>query len=183
MLTVAVDVDEVVAALLPEWLRRYNEEYGDNLTVDELDRWELDECVRPECGKDIFKYLRDPDLYRYVQPIPGARPAIYKMLAWGIRVIYVTSCPVGTVELKRDWLLRYGFLTPANALRDFCPVSDKSLIRADYLFDDRPENVAAFPGYGVLVRQPYNKNVEHRFRAIDSLAEAPRLIRRQALAA
>lgn len=175
-LIIAVDVDEVVAALIPEWLRRYNFDYDDNLTADEADRWELDEIVKPACGKRIFNYLKEPDLYDHVLPIPGARGAIYEMLATGHRIVYASSCPYETAAQKRAWLLRWGFLTPANVERDFLPVTDKSLIAADVLFDDRPENVEAFKGMGVLIRQPHNFHHRPPY-TLASLKEAPFFLR------
>lgn len=178
-LLLAVDVDEVCADLLGEWLRRYNKDHGDNLTPDDISEWDLSKLVR--CGGDIYNYLHQPDLYEHVLPISGARPAIYTLLSMGHRVVYATSCPSGTAEFKRSWLLRWGFLTPANASRDFLPVSDKSLIHADYLFDDRPENIEGFTGTGVLIRRAHNQPTSHNRcpHQIGGLREAPKWLENQ----
>jgi 5'-nucleotidase len=177
-LTIALDVDEVVAALLPEWLRRYNLGWGDNLLAEDITEWDLTKHVKPECGKLIYSYLSDKTLYEYVLPIPYARDAAYTLLSRGHRVIYVTACPRGTQEQKREWLVRWGFLTEKNADRDFVPVSDKSLIRADVLFDDRPENISSFPGRGVIVTQPHNRRFP-AWERIPSLKYAPDLLSHQ----
>ena len=75
-LTVAVDVDDVCADLLTEWLYRYNLEYEDNLTVADVDRWDLSEQVKPECGKKIYNYLRDPESTGYYSSTPGGCPRV-----------------------------------------------------------------------------------------------------------
>jgi 5'-nucleotidase len=156
-LTIAVDVDEVCADLLGEWLRRYNVDYGDNLTVDDATDWDLTKVVKPECGQDIYRYLHEGIIYSNVLPIPGARPAVYELLSMGHRVVYATACKgLHSAQRKQEWLLRWGFLTEKNVYRDFIPITDKSLVRADILFDDRWENVSSFKGCGVLVTRKHN---------------------------
>lgn len=175
-LTLAVDVDEVCAGLLGEWLRRYNVDYDDNLTTDEATEWDMTKVVKPECGQDIYRFLT-PDIYDHVLPISGARQAVYELLAMGHRVVYVTaSRELYSAIAKRAWLLRWGFLSPANVQRDFIPANDKSLIRADMLFDDRFENVASFPGCGVLISQPHNAKAPAWHR-LPSLAHAPAFVK------
>lgn len=153
---VAVDVDEVVANLLGEWLRRYNVDYNDKLTVDECKEWDMDRVVKPECGKKIYDYLHDKRLYDYVLPIPGARDGVYRLLAAGYRVVYVSACAAGTERAKMDWLVRWDFLTEATRRKDFIAAYDKSLVLADYLFDDKPANVLTFKGKACLIRRPHN---------------------------
>lgn len=170
---IALDVDDVCADLITEWIRRYNIEWGDNLLPENITQWELEKCVKPECGRRIFEILHEPDLYEYVCPMPGARSAVYELLGRGHRVVYVTACVQGTMDRKLQWLLDWDFLTKKNYRTDFIVAGDKSLIMADYLFDDRPLNVETFKwGRGVLVERPHNQSCKwpHRVR---SLADAP----------
>lgn len=170
---IALDVDDVCADLLSEWLRLYNLDYNDNLLPENIWDWDLSKCVKPVCGRSIYKYLHKANLYDGVKPFEGAREAVYTLLSKGHRVVYVTACVQDTMDQKLEWLLHHCFLTKKNYRRDFIAAGDKSLIMADYLFDDRPLNVETFKwGTGVLVERPHNRDCKwpHRVR---SLAEAP----------
>lgn len=153
MLTIAVDVDETVADLLGEWLRRYNERSGDSLLPDDVTSWHVTAQVRPEWKDAFYEILMEPDLYRHVLPIQGARKAVQRLVDAGHHVIFASSCPAGTEVHKIAWLTRYGFIdTP----KKFVSAKDKSLVRADILIDDGPHNVESFVGKCYLVDQPHN---------------------------
>jgi 5'-nucleotidase len=175
-LTIAVDVDEVCADLLGEWLRRYNLKYDDSLTPDDAVHWDLTRVVKLECGEDIYSFLRDGDLYENVLPIAGARDAIYSLLSRGHRVVYASACKgFYSAQAKQRWLRRWGFLSDANLERDFLAVTDKSLVHADILFDDRIDNVRAFQSFsrcGVLINRKHNERDKWPCR-IPGLAHAP----------
>lgn len=160
-LTIAVDVDDVCADLLTEWLRRYNRDHGDNLTPEDVDGWDLAPQVKTECGKLIYRYLHDDDLYLDIKPHPHALAAVELMRRAGHRVLFVTSCVVGSVDAKVHWLMDHGFLPHGNMQRDFIAASDKSLIRADYLIDDHVGNLEGLSERtrGILIERPHNRDV------------------------
>lgn len=162
---VAIDVDGTIADLLPEWLGRYNASYDDNLTEDKIIRWGIHEFVKPECGDNIYEWLKDPALYDNVQPYPGAIEGIKKIKFAGHRVIYPTVTPIETPGVKYEWLKRYGLI---DNMRDYIEVTDKSLIAANFLVDDRPENLDFFKGIKILVLRPWNMH-----RQDDSYYSAP----------
>jgi 5'(3')-deoxyribonucleotidase len=150
---IAIDVDGTIADLLPAWLWRYNLEYGDDLSEDKIVRWSIHEFVRPICGTKIYDYLKDPTLYDNVQPYPGAIEAIKKIKFAGHRVIYPTVTPIETPGIKYNWLKAFGLI---DDMRDYIEVTDKSLIAAHMLIDDRPENLDFFKGTRVLMLRPWN---------------------------
>lgn len=168
---VAVDIDEVCAALMPEWIARYNRKYDDTLTPEQITSWDLSLLVKPTCGKHIFSFLT-PDIYDRVQPIPGALQAVESLRYAGHRVIFVTA---GNADAKRAWLVRHGFLSKGWKQPDYFACFDKSLIRADVLIDDGPHNLATFPGECILIDQPHNRDCDAPFRARD-LVDAVRFV-------
>jgi 5'(3')-deoxyribonucleotidase len=158
-----MDVDGVLADLHTEWLRRYNADYGDTMTRDDVTRWGIETLVKPACGKRIYDYLSQPDLYEYVAEIPGAYNAVQAMRARGDRVVYVTSNMKGMTDQKWLWLERHGYLADA---RDLVVATDKSLVLVDALVDDALINVRAFRrGGGVLVNAPWNRGEPWWLRA------------------
>ena len=141
---IACDADGVTCNLHEPWLRRYNRDYGDSLTVADWKGWNIHRFVKPECGKKIYDYLHDPDLYEEVQPIDGALEGVRALRAAGHQVIFSTSCAWGMTDQKAEWFRRYGFIEgerTAMLPEEFIPVMDKLHIDADLLIDDRAETV------------------------------------------
>lgn len=170
---VGVDVDEVCADLLSEWVRRYNLRYHDTLRPEFIEEWDMSKVVKPECGKDIYRILSEPDLYDNILPIPPAKAAVDDIRGLGHRVVFVTSCARGQADQKREWLIRWGFLPDRNFEPDFIAASDKALIGVDCLIDDNISTVEKFPGDALLVTRSYNRGIPTNRRRIHGLAQAP----------
>ena len=87
--------------------------------------------------------------------LDGALEFVDELRGRGYRVIIATS-PHKNAPLwpgERQIVLEKWF----DAKRDdVVHVHDKSLVRADLLIDDKPENIAAFNGPGILFGQPWN---------------------------
>lgn len=139
---VLCDVDEVVAALLPEWVRRYNDAYDDELQLAAITDWSLQRFVKPECGDKIYDFLNAPDLYEDVDPVPGALYGVNELRRRGYRVVFVTSATKGHAGQKLQWLQDQGFL-PAGRQTDpdYWEGSEKWMLRGDLIIDDRPHTL------------------------------------------
>lgn len=174
---IAVDVDGVCADLHAEWLKRYNAEYSDDLTVSRIAQWDMVPAVKPECGKKIYKYLNDPDLYANVPVIEGAHDGITALRDDGWRVVFVTSCTKGMADQKWDWLERHCFLAPTKGQSaDLIIAHDKSLIRADALLDDYDGNLGSWMRRGILLDAPYNRAAIGAWTRIRKWSEVPRAL-------
>ena len=154
-----LDVDQVVADLHTPWLNSYNALYNDRLTPADITEWEIENVVKPECGRKIYTLL-DPEMYvdGRVQRIPGSWEAVVKLRAKGYDIAFVSSCLTPEhAEVKFSWLVKHGFL-PKTGQADFLSLKDKSLAPVDVLVDDSYENVRTFKGqYACLVTAPYNR--------------------------
>lgn len=176
---IACDVDGVLADMEAEWYRRYNAEYGDTLTADQVTGWDLAQFVRPECGQRIYDYLTQPDFYSAVGMYEGALAGVGLLRAAGCKVLFVTSCTYGMVDQKARWLERHGFASEGKG-RMLPPglvvTHDKAAIRADLLIDDGAHNVQAWLEHtsapAILVDRPHNRSY------VPPQAHAPRVLRR-----
>lgn len=176
-ITLAVDVDGVCADLHVEWLRRYNAEFGDALTLDGIREWDMAKAVKPECGKAIYKYLRDPDLYERVPVIAGSHEMITQLRDEGVRIVFATSCVRGMADQKWEWLERHGFLPEgAHSQADLVIAHDKSLIRADALLDDYDGNLGSWMRRGILLDAPYNRHAIGAWTRVRDWSEVPRAL-------
>jgi len=162
--TIAVDVDGTIAALHDVWYYRYNNDYNDNLSTEKVTDWDLHKFVKPECGKKIYDYLKDPSLYDKVEPIETAYEVIQDLELDGHRVIYPTTTPIEASGAKYRWLKKHGFLHSDN---DYIEISDKSLLNAEFLVDDAIHNIKSFKNLGIIYRQPWNISFSYPNEAHD----------------
>lgn len=155
---IACDVDNVLADLYVEWLRRYNLDYNDSLKPEGIHQWDITQAVKQECGHKIFDYLMHPDLYDLVPLVEFAQEGVAQLREWGYRVVFVTSCTKNMADQKWEWLERFGFLEPTKMQHaDLILAHDKSLINADLLIDDHVGNFKDWTRPGILLTTPPNK--------------------------
>lgn len=154
---ICVDMDEVMADAVSEHLRRYNEEFGERMTVEDLGgRW-LWEMVSPSRHLQLEAYLRSEDFFAVLEVMPEAQRVIKALQAEYEVFIATAAMEVPTsFTAKYDWLGRnFPFISPSNVV--FC--GDKSILRADYLIDDNPRQLRRFLGQGVLFEAHHNRTV------------------------
>ena len=159
MQRIAIDIDGVLADLMPVWLSRYNRDCSDTLTPAHITEWDIAKFTK---GHEdvILSYLASDDLYDDVRPIAGSQDAV-KALKKSFDVIYITSCVLGgMIEAKIRWMQRFGFLKEDRRSFDkrLVVASNKDLVSFDYLIDDRAATLVKLsrPKRGILFAQPWN---------------------------
>jgi 5'-nucleotidase len=159
------DVDGTVALTHEVWYARYNRDYQDNLTGERVTDWGTHAFTKPECGKKIYEYLDDPDLYEEVVPLDGSMEGVETLRKYGFRIVFLTS---GVHKGKISFLRRYGFIEKTGD-KDFIIAHDKSLVDGSnsLLIDDGYHNIQAFKGIGILLDAPHNRKYHHTYRAMD----------------
>jgi len=161
---IAVDVDGVLSALHEEWYRRYNRDYDDDLTNERVLSWDTHEYVKPECGKRIYDYLYDADLYEHIEPVAGSLEGVNALRNDGHRVFFVTANVRGMTDQKWDWLVRHGFMDSKNrAPIDMVVAFDKLLIDADLIIDDKAQTCVDWVEQkrrkAILFEYPHNRHL------------------------
>jgi len=161
MLTIISDVDGVLANLVTPWLAKYNKDYDDDVKPENLKDWDIHPFLKPECGLKFYDYIEDPKLYDKVKPYTDdAQQTIAKLREDGHRVIFVTTSTLGASGAKFTWLTKWGFID-GNGMGDYVEATDKNLIKADVLIDDRYDNTQKWYNKGqfpILFKQPWNEN-------------------------
>lgn len=165
---ILVDVDGVVADLHKAWLGRYNADYNDTLTPQQITRWAIHEFTKPECGRKIYEYLLDPTLYDDVPVMEGAQEGVQKIRSLGHKVVFVSS---GFFPAKVEWLAKNGLAIDFpykdgrwDTLADVVLTGDKSLVVGDILIDDYPRNLNGRKAT-LLYDSPWNQE-EDKFRRV-----------------
>jgi 5'(3')-deoxyribonucleotidase len=160
---IALDIDNTILDLTTTWLSKYNRDYNDKLTIENITSWDTHLFVKPECGKKIYNYIQTPEVFLESKPIDGALNGVLWLRKNGFRVIFVTATNIG--GSKETWLKENGFWESEN---DFYQAYDKSLIRANVLLDDKFQNVQNFKhGQAYLFTRPWNIKYDYKDRVSD----------------
>lgn len=171
-LIIGLDIDDVCANLFKEWIRRYNERYGDRVTETDIRSWTISNYCQ-KCSKDeLFAILGEPDVYEHVDPVSGALELVNWLRAQKnpdgsvkYRVIFVSACvSLESAGQKFEWLLARGFFGDVQdtwdnrrkLMKDYFPVCDKSLVNLHVLVDDNLDNIRTASGFGMLFNRPHN---------------------------
>jgi 5'-nucleotidase len=147
-------MDEVMADTLAEHLRRYNQEFDEALTPEDLTGKNLWEIAPMDRQAQLRAFLDAEDFFEDLPLMPDSQPVL-KSLTQRFEVYIATaamSVP-NSFGAKYRWLQRhFSFIPPTHYV--FC--GNKNILRADYLIDDLPRNLQRFEGQGLLFTAPHN---------------------------
>jgi len=133
----------------------YNKDFNDNLTVDKITSWGIQDFVKSEARDAILEYVNRPEVFEKSKPICGSAHALSYLKSQGYRIIFISVNNPDNV--KNRWLKKYGFIESDD---DVVIATDKSLIKCQFLVDDNPKNLLNIDGIGILFTQPHNKNID-----------------------
>ena len=161
MISIAIDLDAVLNTLNEDWIKRYNADYNDNLTNDDILTWKIEDFVK--CGNKIYDYLKEPGFFENLGVQPNAIE-VTKWLSERFDICIATAYIPEACLDKAMWIDRH-FPHIGSKKIIFC--NDKGKILTDYLIDDGGHNIEAFKGKGVVFGQPYNRYLKKETRVND----------------
>ena len=156
MRRICVDMDEVMADTLSEHLRRYNQQFEESVTPDDLAGKGLWEITPLDRQQQLRAFLDAEDFFEDLPLMPRSQEVL-KDLSQRFEIYIATQAMAVPNSLgpKYRWLQRhFPFIPPTNYV--FC--GNKCILRADYLIDDLPKNLTRFEGQGLLYTAPHNLN-------------------------
>ena len=173
---IAVDMDEVIADALGEHLTRYNREFANAhtaaITLDDLRGRRLWQVIPAHLHSTLDNYLRQDDFFRNLAVMPHAQRVLERLQSRYEIFIASAAMEVPTSFVaKYDWLAEHFPFIPTSHIV-FC--GDKSILRADFLIDDNPRQLALFhdltnpiaPREGILYSSPTNIHITD-YRRVD----------------
>lgn len=160
-------MDGILANLMSEWLRCYNQDYRDHLESEQITGWDVHHFVKPECGRRIYHYLSRPDLYRRLAVIPGSQEGLAALVRAGFEIVVVTAAPATVHQAKTDWLREH---FPMISLDHLVFARAKYWVPADVFIDDARHNLASYRdhhphSFRATLAYPYNVGAAaHRYQ-------------------
>lgn len=153
-----VDLDSTLSNLWVSWAYHHNHKCmicKEPLDPSKIDDWDASKFVK--CGKNIYSYLHDQEIYLDAPINPGAQEAM-EFLNDRHTVYIVTHCVhEGAVVGKYKWVRRYFPYLQNNIIT----IQDKSLLHGHVLIDDNVDNLLkARTKYRVAYHQKWNDPIK-----------------------
>lgn len=153
------DLDGVVMDIMSPWLRMYNKDYDDNLKADDIVSQRIEKYVKPECGKDIYRYLCMKGFFRQAQPYPEAKDGIQKLFNTENDIWFVATPVLDAKYFMHETLEWVEEYYPQIGSKKIIFCLDKGIINGHVLIDDVFENFNGFHGVEVLFERPWNQHI------------------------
>jgi 5'(3')-deoxyribonucleotidase len=157
MKRIAVDMDEVLADALGELIRRYNQEFAEQLTIADMWGHWMVEVLPPSRQDRLMAYLHDDGFFEDLAVMAESQRVVER-LSRHFEIFIATAAMEFPKSFgpKYRWLQRhFPFISPSRYV--FC--GDKSILHADYLIDDMPRHFQRFGGQGILFTSAHNANL------------------------
>ena len=158
-LTVAIDVDGVLAEQVVPVLQRIKEKYGISLSKEQIAEWEFP-IGHTDIKTEIELAEKEEDFVRSMLPLEGCSEVISE-LARSFQVMIATNRDPMTDSWTKEWLningIKYHRFVNTHAV-------GKSLLGVQILVDDYEGNIREFITSGsdsrkaILFSQPWNVN-------------------------
>lgn len=154
-------MDSTICDLFAEWLGMFNADYGQNVSPDDLASWDMEHNV--SIGKEMYKYLHDPHLYRRLQAFPGAIESLKRLHEAGheLHILSAHSEDEQTAADKIWWCKAH---LPFISWKNVNLSHHKGRFTSDVFVDDGPHNIIDHAreqpdAFRVGIAFPYNKCV------------------------
>lgn len=171
--TIALDMDEVIADVIPSFLDIYEEAYGRRLTKG--DYWGK-KIYQIDGAMEIRDRLFERGFFRDLGVIPGSQEGV-RALMEDYDVFITTAAQEfrNCLEDKYDWLQEH---FPFIHWRNYIFCGDKRVMGTDYMIDDHARNLESFPGKGLLFTASHNID-EDRFTRVNNWMEVLDFFRKE----
>lgn len=170
-LKIGIDIDGTINNMCECVLKVYNEDSGDNLKVENITDYYIENFVKEEYKKDFYKYFTDKRVWKQVEINQEAKEYITKLNSDGHTIYFVTSTEPENIYKKANWLQRE--FPDINIRKRLIRCYDKQLLSGlNILIDDYDKNLMNGDYAKILLDKPWNRNFENDdkydfFRAID----------------
>lgn len=152
---ILVDMDDTIEQLLDAWVRRANEKFGRDVSLDEITGWNVAAPYSGLTREEIYGVTYEPGFWSGVKPMPGAAEALKHFMDEGHEVYIVTATEIEHVEEKMKGLLFRYF--PFLSWNQVIITGRKQLIRGDVLIDDGIHNLEGGNYRKILFTAPHNR--------------------------
>lgn len=153
MKRIAIDMDEVIADVIPKFLKLYNRDFGTPLDLTIEAGNEVFKQIPQDVNQKWLEYINEEGFFRDLDVIRDSQKVI-KALQEKYDVYIVSAAMEFRNSLvdKYDWLAEhFPFIDWQHIM--FC---GNKIVEVDILIDDRIKNFVNFKGRPLLYTSPHN---------------------------
>lgn len=155
---IALDMDGVLANMMPYLLYLLNRYHGEKLTLEDVTEWDIHKACKNCTPEECYQYFDEPGFFRHLPLMPGAQNAVKALQRQGFEIVIISTTKHGQSD-KLHWLSKN---LPTIDLDNVFMGKNKYHIAADVFVDDSIDNLekykAAHPGALVICFDaPYNR--------------------------
>ena len=177
---IKIDVDGVIRDIFTVMCKIYNEDFKENITVDNIFDYDVDKVftkIKENWGISAIEYffkIHFREVFLFSKPYNDVKKAISELKKAGHKIIITTW--QFTLANKINTL--YFFSLNDIPYDDICFTKDKWLIKADWIIDDNPEFICNEKENAkkILVNMPYNKDIDYDCIRVNNLKVAVKFI-------
>ena len=152
---IAIDIDNTINNLAEVVVNQYNRDSGDNLSLNDITQYHIENFVREEYQKFFYKYFSMSAVWRQIKFIPECKDYIRKLFNDGHTIYFVTKTEPRNFYKKAGWIERnFPYI---DTRKNFFNCPDKKLLNIDIMIDDHWDNLGGAQKYKILFDYPWNR--------------------------
>lgn len=155
-MTIFVDMDEVLADTYGKHIELYNQEFNQDLKVEDIASGEVWQNVPKEHQKQVKKHAYLEGFFLDLKPMKDSIEVMQEL--YEKHEVYIATAATqfpNSLKEKSDWLAIY---FPFIEWQHQIMCGHKFILRGDLLIDDRAYNLERFAGDTLLFSSPHNSN-------------------------
>lgn len=153
---IAVDIDNVLNNLCEAVLSVYNEDAADNLKVEDIKTYYIENFVKPEFKENFNSYFLNKRVWKRIKLINQCQEYVGRLFRDGHTIIFITSTEPENLKKKANWITRnFPYINVRKSLFS-CP-KKQYMSGIDILIDDAPQNLEGASYKGILLDYPWNE--------------------------
>lgn len=162
---IACDVDNVLNNLTESVLKVYNADHNDNLKIEDIKFYGIEEYVKPEFKKDFPFLFLDKRVWKGISVISGCVEVLKKWHDNNHEIYFVTATNTENMHKKAEWLQRtFPFM---DVRKNLICMQKKQMLSGniDVLIDDCINNLDNGKYHSIVFDYPWNQD---EYRVPDS---------------
>ena len=154
---IAIDMDEVIADTIDEFVQVYRKNHGFDLASKLENGKEVREVLPAELRPTLSRYINEPGFFRNIKVMDGSQEVVKELT--GRYDVYIVSAAMefkNSLIDKYEWLAEHFPFIPWTHII-FC---GHKIVNVDIIIDDRTRNFTDFEGRKLLFSSPHNMHID-----------------------